>query len=263
MQDGTNQNDAGMNSQGGAEFTPPPGQRLVSDAEYSSMEGWYKTAQNLGFKEPKEIESYKPFFEAHRTAKTDIGLLANIIRPNGGQPKPQNDKIGGPIDRDALRNELLAELRKEQALREHDEYAGKLPSMYEQALKEAVFAEQDEDLDPFLKELADARLLKARMEATYPEDHPLHGQRIGRLDEAKVKELASSLAEDRKKLAAWRMKAIGQAANRKPSAGSVAGASAGQGKPNKQESVHEEDRAAKMERVRQERERLMASAAPR
>lgn len=252
--DGAAPSGADQSQAGSQSFSPPPGQRLVSDSEYSSMESWYKTAQGLGFKEPREIEGYKPFFEAHRKAGTDIGMLTNIIAPR------QQKKDAEPLTMDAIK-QLLDEQRRneraELAEREHDSYMQNLPKMYESALAD-VFKEKDDDIDPILKELAESRLLKARLDAQYPEGHELHGKRLGRVDENKIKELAGSLAENRKALAAWRLKAIGQAANRtsKPTA---AGNQGGNGAPDREAEEAEATRDMKIEMARKAREHAAAT----
>lgn len=238
------------------QFAPPPGQRLVSDEDYGRYESSYKTIESLGFKNPKELENYKGFFEAHRKAGTDIGMLTGILNPQQ-QKKSQAE----PLTLDAI-GRLMDERRNkelsESAEREHDEYMQRMPSMYESALAD-VFKDKDDDIDPILKEIAESRLLKARMESAYPEGHPLHGKRLGRVEEAKIKEIASALAENRKMLNAWKLKSIGKAANQ-PTKPTAAGVQGGGGAPDKDAADAEATRDMRIEMARQAREKAMASA---
>lgn len=190
--------------------TPPPGMRYVAEKDYGALESRAKLLEELGI-DDKSAQSYGSLIKAIKARGDDPSLLANLL--TGPQQKAKADDKAGSLDPDKLRADILAEMRREQALKEYDSKHGELPKSVKAKLVEMLGKEDDPMAEVFFK-AALHDLTEARYKTPRPETDPLYGLRGAEIGEDVLNGIYTSYGELAKKYKASRIGAIADAANK-------------------------------------------------
>lgn len=241
----------------GVPFTPPAGQRLVADADYSRFEQADRSYRELGFKDPTEAQALKPLLDVIRQQKRDPAMLAQLL----AQPKPEKGESKQPeFDPSKMKQEIMDDMDRKSRWDSHNKTFAELPKKLQSDAKEWLGTE-DKEICDLLWKSAMHDIEQARW-AAYGKDATAQAKGYpAELNPDQLAEVLKPYADIGKTIRGKNLASIGAAAN-KARTTTVAGSQGGHGKsaPTKEDGTFEEqDRDSKLAAIREVREALSAS----
>lgn len=212
---------------GPTEYRVPEGHRLVREDDWSGRESQSKRLAELGLDKDDAYGETKSLLDTLRTRQMTPAQMAQLLSGQKAEPKAQQQQQPA-FDADKTKAEIMAELRRENAKADWDSRHSKREEWVNEKVKAIVG--DDELLGPILKNHLLQSIDQARFKGGVPEGHPLHGVVSGLYSDDLYKGLDASLAELPAKLAGWKLKQIGAAANGKGAPIATAGGNKASGK---------------------------------
>lgn len=178
---GTGGNGGAGTGGGGGSFQVPAGQRLVSEADWSSRDGFYSKAQEYGFKDAETLGKLKPLYETINKRQLDPAQLASML--SGEAPKPQAGAAGGDkpeyMTREEMEKFYSERDARSRAEMEHEGHMKALPDKVKNrvgAELKAAGLKPESTLGKVLTGHVMYELQLARQH--YGDGHPLKGQAL-------------------------------------------------------------------------------------
>jgi hypothetical protein len=218
---------------GQPEFSVPDGQELLSRDEAArlrraeerakGMQPYWETGQKAGFKDATAFEKHQQTMAALQQKGLSLDALMAAMTSDAGT----EDQGDGAFDPDAFRQQIMGDLRREYAEKEHTtaEQAemALLDDLKDLGLPENTPAEV---LDG-LKALARGHYYSAR--ESYGDDHPLKGQLAPLGQEAIADKVRAPLKQFLSSFSGLKLAEIGAAAARKKASPAAGSSGAGDG----------------------------------
>lgn len=205
---------AGGESGGGsaaAAYQVPAGYRQVSDADWTARDTAFQRASQLGLTDDKGFKELSALMETVKGRNMTPAMLAQLLTGQKDEPKKGESQ---QLSADDIEARIMAKMRSESALDDWNRRHGESDKWAAAKAKELLGGQDDEVMSPILTAFVKNQLAEARYKAGVPADHPLHGKVSGLYDDSLFENTGKSLADLSTKLAGWKLKAIGEAANK-------------------------------------------------
>jgi len=193
------------------------------------MQPYYEAGSQLGFKSPDDFGKWAPLVSRIAELGHDPQTVAEMFGPKGGAQQ----HTGEPeeVDIEALLDQKLTARDRERAEKAHFAALEQHNKLIEGWAKEAAGEGADEEQVSAYKWMARGLLEDSRSQMNYPDDHPLHGQFNGVLDQSGWEALTPKLKGAMDRLVGKSMTTIADAASQSRSkVTQTVGDGSGQGK---------------------------------
>lgn len=167
---------------------------------------FYAKAKEVGFERGEDFERWAPFFKTVKARNLSPDFLRQVFdaeaakERDGTQHSPDESGIDPRKLREDVKGEVLGEVRREWALKEHDSAMKRVPEALTKAVRAAFPDSSDYEVKRLVRELRaeiEDHREKNLEKHLYPEGHPLRSERYAVPAESIVAEIVESLRKER------------------------------------------------------------------